>query len=158
MLGQGNTQLPHRLQRKLTSSHHLSSSVSRGCVLLFWSKGACMDSWTYCFVVPAQNQNWHWVKAVTECASPKVAHSLIMKKASINTFLGQWLQRSSFSPLPNHYLSAPRGLPELFTGVISELCCEWPMPSFTHPSRGEQSPLEHTKPTLCQSGQAPAVQ
>lgn len=115
MLRQGKTQPPHWLQRKLTSSHHLSSSVPRGCVWLLWSKGAYMDSWTHCFVVPVRNQNWHvdegWVKAVTECVPPKAAHSLIMKKASINTFLGQWLQKSSFSLLPYHYLSTPTKLP-----------------------------------------------
>lgn len=32
VLRQGNTQLPHGLQRKLTSSHHLSSSVPRCCL------------------------------------------------------------------------------------------------------------------------------
>lgn len=52
-----------------------------------------------------------WVKAVTECIPHKVANSLIMKKASINAFLGQWLQESSFSLLPNHYLSTTTQLP-----------------------------------------------
>lgn len=52
-----------------------------------------------------------WVKAVTECIPHKVAYSLIRKKASINAFLGQWLQESSFSLLPNHYLSTTTQLP-----------------------------------------------
>lgn len=115
ILKQDSAQLPHWLQRKLTSSHHLLSCVPRGSVLLFWSKAASLDSWTYCFVVPVRNQDWHtdegWGKAVTGCVPPKTAHSLIMKKASINTFLGQWLQRSSFALLPNHYLSTPPELP-----------------------------------------------
>lgn len=51
-----------------------------------------------------------WLRAAIERATHKEAYSLIMKKASINTCLGQRLQRSSFSLLLNHYLSTPTQL------------------------------------------------
>lgn len=97
-----------------------------------------------------------WVKAVIECIPPKAAYSLIIKKASISTFLGQWLQESPFHYCPIITFQYLHSFTSLFTGMVSEWCCQWPMSELykpiswcTKPFRAHSAPLMSVRPVSC---------